>query len=109
MAAKTRAYSRDDISRDNSSSAGPEMREIFESSKRDFSAFAIASRASEMRAEMPLPSRDRASPSMRSAAYESEDIEFSMAETDSRTLSASRRPAESGAAKANCPLKKMKK
>lgn len=61
-------YLKDDISRDNSARAGSEIREILESSDRDFSAFAIASRASEIREEMPLPSRDRARPSMRSAA-----------------------------------------
>ena len=65
---KSDAYSEEDISRDSSSRAGSETREISESSIRDFSAFAIALRASEMRAEMPSPSRDCANPSMRSAA-----------------------------------------
>ena len=65
---KRGAYSEEDISRDSSSRAGSETREISESSIRDFSAFAIALRASEMRAEMPSPSRDCANPSMRSAA-----------------------------------------
>ena len=61
-------YPKEDISLDNSSKSGAEFREILESSKTDFSAFAIASRASEILAERPLPKRDCASPSMRSAA-----------------------------------------